>query len=116
MESHVSPLQAIKQKELDLRLRVEEARRQAEARIRAAHEEASRTVALADEKGRAEAEACYARGIEQTRQEAEAIAVASRKEAGVLRQRAMADDVARQIVELVLPRDSIPIEGVTAQL
>lgn len=107
MVNHVSPLQAIKQKELDLRQRVEEARRQAEAGIQTAREEALRTVALSDEKGRAEAEAWYAQGIEQAHKDAEAIATAAHQEAAVLRDRAMArlDQVARQTVEFVLPRD-----------
>jgi len=100
-----SPLPAIKHKELDLRQRVEEARRQAEAKIQAAREEAEQTITWADRKGRSEAEALYQQGIEEAQREAEAILVAAHKEASALRRRAMArmDDAIRQIVALALP-------------
>jgi vacuolar-type H+-ATPase subunit H len=106
----VSPLEVIKQKELDLRQRVEEARRQAEARIQAARQEAEQTIAQAEREGRAEAEALYQRGIEEARREAEAILAAAHEEAAALRRRATTrlDDAARQIAELALPADSSP--------
>lgn len=102
------PLQAIKQKESDLRQRVEAARRQAEAKLQAAREEAEQNIAQADQEGRAEAEALYQREIEEARREAEAILVTAHKEATALRRRATArlDDAVRWIAELVLPIDS----------
>ncbi len=104
----ISPLQAIHQKELELRRRVEEARRQVEAKIQAAREEAEHTVARADHKGRMEAEAFYQRGIEEAKREAEAMVTAAHEEAAALRRQAAArlNDAARRIVELVLPADS----------
>ena len=109
MAGSASPLQVIKQKESDLRLRVEEARRQAEANIQAAREEADQIIAQADQEGRAAAEARYQRGIEEARQEAEAIAAAAHEEAAALRRWAMVrlDDAVRQIVELVLPSRTV---------
>jgi vacuolar-type H+-ATPase subunit H len=98
-----SPLQVIKQKELDLRQQVEAARHEAAARILAARVEAELTIQRADNAGRAEAAAHYRDGIEQARQEAKAITTAATEEAVALRFLAMArlDEVARQIVELV---------------
>ena len=106
----VSPLQVIKQKELDLRQRVEAAHRQAEAKIQAAREEAKQIIARADQEGRAEANVFYQRGIEEAKQEAETIVAAAHEEAVALRHRAMArlDDAASWIVELVLTVDSPP--------
>jgi vacuolar-type H+-ATPase subunit H len=108
MTRPASPLQAIKQKELDLRQRVEEARRQAEAKIQAARREAEQTIDQADREGRAEAEALYQRGIEEAQREAEAILAAAHEEAAALHRRATAklDDAVEQIAELVLPTDS----------
>ena len=104
-----SPLQIINQKELDLRERVEVARRQAEEEIQSARREAEQTIAQADREGRADAEALYQRGIEGVQQEAEAILAAAHEEAAALRRRATArlTDAVRQIVELALP--SMPI-------
>lgn len=101
----ISPLQAIKQKEVALRQRVKEARQQAEARVRAAQVEAEQIIAQADQAGRAEAEACYQQGVEQARQQAEAIVKAAHQDAAALRRRAQArlDEVADQISMLVLP-------------
>ena len=99
MTDPASPLQAIHQKELALRRRLEAARRQVEDQIQEARAEAERLRAQADQEGRAAAEACYQQGIEQARREAEAVA---------LRHRTMArlPEVAAQIVELVLPGDA----------
>jgi vacuolar-type H+-ATPase subunit H len=103
----ISPLQAIKQREVALRQRVKEARQQAEARIRAAQVEGEQIIAQADQAGRAEAEACYQQGVNQARQQAEAIVKAAHQDAAALRCQAQArlDDVARQISTLVLPED-----------
>jgi vacuolar-type H+-ATPase subunit H len=105
MASTHSPLHVINDRELDLRQRVEEARRQAEIRIQAARAEAEQTIAQADREGRAEAAALFQRGIEEARREAEAIVAAAHEEAVALRRQAMAglDDAARQIVEFALP-------------
>ena len=105
-----SPLHVIKDRELDLRQRVEKARRQAENRIQAAREEAEQTIAQADREGRADAEALYQRDIEEARREAEAIVATAHEEAAALHRRATAKlhDTVEQIVELVLPTDSAP--------
>jgi vacuolar-type H+-ATPase subunit H len=91
----VSPLQVIKQKELELRQQVEAARQQAAARVQAARAEAEQTVRRADQAGRAEAAACY--------QDGKAIITTATEEAAALRRQAMArlDGVAKQIVEWV---------------
>jgi vacuolar-type H+-ATPase subunit H len=106
----VSPLQVIKQKESDLRQRVEAAHRQAEAKIQAAREEAKQTIAQADQEGRAEANAFYQRGIQEAVHEAETIVAAAHEESVALRHQATArlNDAARWIVELVLIVDSPP--------
>jgi vacuolar-type H+-ATPase subunit H len=105
MSASISPLQAINQKELELRHRVEQAHTRAKTQILAAKEEAKQIIAQADREGRAEAETFYQRGIEEARREAEVMVAAAHKEAAVLQQRAEAkrDEAARQIVELVLP-------------
>ena len=98
-----SPLQVIKQKELDLRQQVEAARQEAAARIQAVRVEAEQSIQRADQAGRAKAAAHYQDGIEQAHQEAKAITTAAADEAAALRRLAMArlDEVAKQIVELV---------------
>ncbi len=105
-----SPLQAIHQKELALRRRLEEARRQAESRMQATREEAARNIGQADQEGRAAAEVYYQQEIEQARREAEAVVTAAQEESMALRHQTMdrLNDVAAQIVELVLPMDSFP--------
>jgi vacuolar-type H+-ATPase subunit H len=110
MANPVSPLEAIYQKEMELRRRVDEARTQAEAEVRAAREEAERAIAQADREGRAEADTSYQSAIEQARQEAGAIVTAARDDALELRRRATArlDDVAAQIAEMVLAQ---PVEN-----
>jgi vacuolar-type H+-ATPase subunit H len=112
MADPISPLQAINQKELDLRHRVEEAHRQAEAQIQAAREEAEQTIAQADRAGQAEAKALYQRGIEEAQQEAEAIVTTAYEEAAALRRwtTGRLDKAASQIVELVLAIDSNPVQ------
>ncbi len=99
-----SPLQAINNKELDLRRRVEEAHRQAEAQIQAARKAAKEIIAQADEKGQAEAEAIFQQDVEEARQQAEAIVTAAHKDAATLRAQATPrlDEVAERIVALVL--------------
>jgi vacuolar-type H+-ATPase subunit H len=103
MPGSVSPLQVIKEKELDLRQQVDAARQQAEARIQAARAEAEQSVQRADQAGRAEAAAYYQDGIEQAHREAKAITTAATEEADTLRRKAMPrlGEVARQIAELV---------------
>ena len=105
MTRPVSPLQAIKQKELDLRQWVEEAQRQSVTKIQAARREAEQTIDQADREGRAEAEALFGRGIEEARLEAQARLDAAHEEAAALRRQAMArlDEATRQVVEFVLP-------------
>lgn len=104
----ISPLQAIKQKEVALRQRVKEAHQQAEARVRAARVEAEQIISQADQAGRAEAETCYQQGVEQARQQAEAIVKAAHQDAAALQRQAQArlDEVAGQISTLVLPEDT----------
>lgn len=103
MPGSVSPLQVIKQRELDLRQQVEAARRQAEARLYAARVEGEQSVQRADQAGRSEASACYQDAIDQAYREAKAITTAANEEATALRLRANTrlDEVAVQIVELV---------------
>jgi vacuolar-type H+-ATPase subunit H len=105
MADFASPLQAINQKELEVRRRVEEAHRRAEAQIQAAHEEAEQTITQADREGQAEAKALYQQKIKEAQQEAEAIVAAAHGEAAVLNCQATArlDEAVRQIVALVLP-------------
>ena len=62
MAGPASPLQVIKQKELMLQRRIEEARREAEAQVQAACEEAEQIIAQADWEGREEADALFDRG------------------------------------------------------
>ena len=109
MTEPASPLQAIHQKELALRHRLEAARRQAEAQIQAAGAEAERLMAQADQEGRAAAETCYQQGLEQAHREAETLVTAAQAEAMALRHRTMArlPEVAAHIVELVLPMDAL---------
>jgi vacuolar-type H+-ATPase subunit H len=108
MTDSVSPLQAINQKESELRRRIEEAYRQAEARIQAARQEAEQIIARADREGRVEAEALYQREIEEAQRQAKAIVAAADEDATALRCQAAErlDNAARRIVELVLPGDS----------
>ena len=103
-----SPLQIINQKELDLRERVEVARRQAEEEIQSARWEAEQTIAQADREGRIEAEAFYRRGIEEAQRETEAILAAAHEEAAALRRWAAAelDDAVERIANLAIPIDS----------
>jgi vacuolar-type H+-ATPase subunit H len=98
-----SPLQVIKQRELDLRLKIGAARQQADTRIQAARAEAEQSIRSADEAGRAEAAASYQAGIEQAHREADGVTRAAVEEAGALRRVAMTrlDEAATQIVELV---------------
>jgi vacuolar-type H+-ATPase subunit H len=98
-----SPLQAIKQKESDLRQQVEAARRQAAARVQAARADAEQMIRDADATGRAEAAADYQARIEQAHQDAKAITTAAGEEAAALRRLALSrlDDVAKRIAELV---------------
>ena len=105
MTDQVSPLQAINQKELELRRRVEAAHRQAETRLQTAHDEAQKIIAQAERDSRVEAEAIFQRGVTEARQQAEAIVAAARTEAAALRARVLPrlDEVAERIVELVLP-------------
>ena len=105
MSASIPPLQAINQKELELRHRIEQANTQAEAQILAAKEEAKQIIAQADREGRTEAETLYRRGVEEARREAESIVAAAHAESIVLQHRATAqfDESARQIMDLVLP-------------
>ena len=105
MVDPISPLQAINQKELELRHRIEAARRKFEAQIQTAREEAKQIVAQADRAGQAEAELLYERGIEEARQESETIVTAAREQAVALRRQGTAnlDEAAGQILQLVLP-------------
>jgi len=102
----VNPLEAIKQRELDIRRRLEEARRQAETRIQAAREQAANTLLQADQEGQAEAEALYQQGIEEAQQQADAIVTAAKEQAAAMRSQALINlgDAAVQIMELVLPK------------
>jgi vacuolar-type H+-ATPase subunit H len=101
----ISPLQAIHQKETELRRRLEETRQQAEASIQTARDEARKLVAQADQQGRAEAKAFFEQGLVAVQQEAVAIVNAAREEEVVLQQRVAADldEAARQIMKLALP-------------
>ena len=110
MAEQILPLQAIKQSELELRQRVDEARHQADARLQAARAGAQRMILLADQEGRQAADARYQAEIERTRREAEAIIAAARAEAATLQQQGTArlDVVAKRIVELVLPGHTVP--------
>ena len=105
MADSISPLQAINQKELELRRRIEEARRKAEAQIQSTREEAKQTTAQADREGQAEAKVLYERGIEEARQEAETVVTAAKEKAVALRRQVTAnlDEAAGQILQLVLP-------------
>ena len=107
MGDSTSPLQAINQKELDLRRRLEAAQLQAESLRQAARTEAAQLIDQADREARVEAEALYQQGIEQARQEAEALVAKGDMQASALRRRAMAelDKAAHKIVELVLPKN-----------
>ena len=106
----VSPLQVIKQKELDIRQQLEDAYRQAETSVQAARAKAEQTIAQADQEGRTEAEALYQRRIEEVQQKAEGIVAAAHEEADVLRRLAMArmDEAVRRILELALPNGLPP--------
>ncbi len=111
MIDSTSPLQAIKQKEAELRHRVEEAHRRAEGRLQSARAEAEQTIARAVQQGQAEARALYEQKIEETGQEAKAIVAAAHQEAATFRRQATArlDEAVRQIVKLVLPSiESLP--------
>ena len=105
MTETISPLQAIHQKELELRRRVEQAQRQAEAQMLVARQEAKKIIAQAEQQGRAEAEDIFQQGLEAARQQAQDIVAGAHQEAATLRDRATArlDKVAGQIVALVLP-------------
>jgi len=105
MTDQISPLQAISQKELELRRRLEAAHRQAEARLQAAQVEAQKIITQAERDGRAEAEAIFQRGVDEARQQAEAIVAAAHAEAAALRARILPrlEEMADRIVELVLP-------------
>jgi len=105
MSASISPLQAINQKEVALRHRVELANTQAEAQLLAAHKEAKQIIAQADREGRTKAETLYQQGVEEAGREAEAIVAAAHEEAAVLQRRAAArlDEATRQIMDLVLP-------------
>lgn len=105
MSNHVSPLQVIHQKELELKRRIEAAQERMESRLQAAREAAARTIAQAEQTGKSEAEALYKQGLESARREAEAILAAAQAEAGELRRRARLrlEEAARHIVELILP-------------
>ena len=104
MRDTISPLQAINQKELALRRRVEEAHRQAEAQIQAARKAAKEIIAQADEEGQAKAEAIFRQGVEEARHQAEAIVTTAHTDAATLRAQATPrlDEVAERIVALVL--------------
>ena len=105
MAEPASPLQVIKQKELVLQHRIEEARREAEVQVQAAREQAEQIIAQADREGRAEADALFDRGIEEARLEAKAMLDSAHEEAAALRRQATArlDEATRQVVEFVLP-------------
>jgi vacuolar-type H+-ATPase subunit H len=105
MADSISPLQAINQKELELRRRIEAARRKVEAQIQSAREEAKQTIAQADRAGQKEAGLLYECGIEEARQEAETVVAAARENAVALRRQVTAnlDEAAGQILQLVLP-------------
>lgn len=105
MTDQIPPLQAISQKELELRRRLEAAHRQAEARLQAAQAEVEKIIAQAERDGRAEAEAIFQRGVAEARQQAEAIVAAAHTEAAALRARVLPrlEQMADRIVELVLP-------------
>lgn len=105
MPHSLSPLEAIHQKETELRQRLKEARQQAEANMQTARDEARKLVAQADQQGRAEAHAFYEQGLVTAQQEAEAIVKAAHEEEIALRQRVAAsfDVAARRIMKLVLP-------------
>jgi vacuolar-type H+-ATPase subunit H len=104
MKERPSPLQAINQKEFDLRRRVDEADRQAEAQIRAAGQEAQSIIEQAHRAGQAEAEALFQQGVGAARRQADAIVAAAYEEAAALRLRAKLrlTEVADRIVLLVL--------------
>jgi vacuolar-type H+-ATPase subunit H len=105
MSNPISPLQAIHQKEVELRRRFEQARQKAEADLQVARDEARQLVAQADQQGRTEAKTLFEQGLAAAQQEAEAILIAAHEEAATLQQRVAASlDVAtEQIVKLVLP-------------
>lgn len=105
-----TPLQAINQKELELRGQLHEARQRAEVSKQTARAEAEQMVARADQDGQVEADILYRTGMQQAQQEADAILVAARAKACALRRVAEArfDDAARQIADLVLSIDSPP--------
>jgi vacuolar-type H+-ATPase subunit H len=105
MVDTTSPLQAIHQKELELRRQVEEAHRRAETQLKAAHAEAQDVIAQAHHQGKAEAEAIFQQGIQEARQQAEAIVAAAYDKAATLRTQAQfrLDEVAERIVTFVLP-------------
>lgn len=102
MQISSTPLQAINQKELELRQRVHQARKRADAGVGAAKEEAAEAVARADREGRVEAEACYQLGIEAARLSADALTQQAQRTAEALGKAAdRLDDAARQIVDWV---------------
>lgn len=104
MVGSISPLQVINQKELELRHRIEEARRGAEGQIQSARKEAEQIITQANQKGQAEAKALYEQRIEEARREAETIVATAHQEATTLHHQTAArlDEAVRQIVELVL--------------
>lgn len=108
MSDPLSPLQAIYQKETELRRRLEMARQQAEASLQSARAEAERRLAQADQEGRADAKALFDQGLAEVRQEAEAVLAGAQAQAAALQNRAAThlDAAARQIVPLVLPGTS----------
>jgi vacuolar-type H+-ATPase subunit H len=105
MPDSISPLQAIHQKETELRRRLEEARQQAEASLQAARDEARKLVAQADLQGRVEAKTFLEQGLDAAQQEAETILSAAHEEEVALQQRVTArlDEAAWQIMKLALP-------------
>ena len=110
MLDSISPLQAIHQKETELRQRIELARQQAEARVQSARAKAEQLLAQAEREGRAEAKVLFDEGLTAAQQEAESIVVGAQEQAAALHRRAVTqvDVAAGQIAGLVLPEVSRP--------
>ena len=104
----VPPLVAIKEKEDELRHRLEEAHRQAEARIHAAREEATESVAQARRQAKEQADTWFQQGVATAKQEAEAMVAAAQEKTAAMRRRSggRMDKAVRWIIEMVLPPDT----------
>ena len=104
MKPQDSLLQAINQKEFELRQRLHEARRQMQEAEEQAEQQAREAVLLAEQQGKTEAEALYRAGIDQAQTKADALLLAARNEALAIRQSAATrlQAAAREVVEWVL--------------